>query len=88
MEQALIPSRTRAQARSGRPCATGPSDNSRSSTANSSSLNGDSDADARRGQDQGCDEWLLLLSAARSGFEMFTAVRPVAPVPTRRGQAG
>lgn len=31
---------------------------------------------------QGCDEWLLLLSATRSEFDMFTAVRPVAPVPT------
>ncbi|WP_243762320.1 SUMF1/EgtB/PvdO family nonheme iron enzyme [Streptomyces sp. Tu 3180] len=36
---------------------------------------------------QGCDEWLLLLSATRSEFDMFTAVRPVAPVPTGQGQA-
>lgn len=32
---------------------------------------------------QGCDEWLLLLSAARDEFQDFTSVRPVAPVPTR-----
>lgn len=31
---------------------------------------------------QGCDEWLLLLSATRHEFQDFTAVRPVAPVPT------
>ncbi|MFB7322400.1 formylglycine-generating enzyme family protein [Streptomyces sp. NPDC056190] len=31
---------------------------------------------------QGCDEWLLLLSATRDAFQDFTAVRPVAPVPT------
>ncbi|MEV5463130.1 formylglycine-generating enzyme family protein [Streptomyces sp. NPDC002788] len=31
---------------------------------------------------QGCDEWLLLLSATRDEFQDFTAVRPVAPVPT------
>ncbi|MET9392001.1 SUMF1/EgtB/PvdO family nonheme iron enzyme [Streptomyces sp. NPDC006624] len=31
---------------------------------------------------QGCDEWLLLLSATRDAFHDFTAVRPVAPVPT------
>ncbi|MGW4820291.1 formylglycine-generating enzyme family protein [Streptomyces sp. NPDC004227] len=31
---------------------------------------------------QGCDEWLLLLSATRYEFQDFTAVRPVAPVPT------
>ncbi|MBZ6192988.1 formylglycine-generating enzyme family protein [Streptomyces olivaceus] len=36
---------------------------------------------------QGCDEWLLLLSATRSEFDMFTAVRPVAPVPTNQGHA-
>ncbi|WP_206316416.1 SUMF1/EgtB/PvdO family nonheme iron enzyme [Streptomyces sp. C1-2] len=32
---------------------------------------------------QGCDEWLLLLSAIRYEFRQFTAVRPVAPVPSR-----
>ncbi|MEW1683040.1 SUMF1/EgtB/PvdO family nonheme iron enzyme [Streptomyces sp. NPDC093594] len=37
---------------------------------------------------QGCDEWLLLLSATRSEFEMFTAVRPVAPMPTSQRHAG
>ncbi|MEV8086353.1 formylglycine-generating enzyme family protein [Streptomyces nigra] len=31
---------------------------------------------------QGCDEWLLLFSATRYEFQNFTAVRPVAPVPT------
>ncbi|MFF6874050.1 formylglycine-generating enzyme family protein [Streptomyces sp. NPDC012474] len=31
---------------------------------------------------QGCDEWLLLLSATRDEFQDFTAVRPVAPVPS------
>ncbi|MET8575319.1 SUMF1/EgtB/PvdO family nonheme iron enzyme [Streptomyces sp. NPDC005012] len=31
---------------------------------------------------QGCDEWLLLLSATRGAFHDFTAVRPVAPLPT------
>ncbi|MFF5961559.1 formylglycine-generating enzyme family protein [Streptomyces luteogriseus] len=31
---------------------------------------------------QGCDEWLLLLSATRCERQDFTAVRPVAPVPT------
>jgi formylglycine-generating enzyme required for sulfatase activity len=36
---------------------------------------------------QGCDAWLLLLSATRSEFDMFTAVRPVAPVPTNQGHA-
>ncbi|MER5833632.1 SUMF1/EgtB/PvdO family nonheme iron enzyme [Streptomyces sp. NPDC002130] len=30
---------------------------------------------------QGCDEWLLLLSATRDEVQDFTAVRPVAPVP-------
>ncbi|CAL9433445.1 hypothetical protein SUDANB108_02098 [Streptomyces sp. enrichment culture] len=35
---------------------------------------------------QGCDEWLLLLSATRDAVQDFTAVRPVAPVPT--GQHG
>ncbi|MBC9717718.1 SUMF1/EgtB/PvdO family nonheme iron enzyme [Streptomyces sp. TRM66268-LWL] len=30
---------------------------------------------------QGCDEWLLLLSATRYELMNFTAVRPVAPVP-------
>ncbi|GAA0927334.1 hypothetical protein GCM10009549_49380 [Streptomyces thermoalcalitolerans] len=37
---------------------------------------------------QGCDEWLLLLSATRSEFQDFTAVRPVASMdavePARR----
>ncbi|MGC4807497.1 hypothetical protein [Micromonospora sp. DT233] len=32
---------------------------------------------------QGCDEWLLLLSAVRYEHSQFTAVRPVAPLPTR-----
>jgi formylglycine-generating enzyme required for sulfatase activity len=32
---------------------------------------------------QGCDEWLLLLSATRYGFDRFAAVRPVAPLPAR-----
>jgi formylglycine-generating enzyme required for sulfatase activity len=36
---------------------------------------------------QGCDEWLLLLSGTRYEFHDFTAVRPVAPVPTSQGQA-
>ncbi|MEW2449570.1 SUMF1/EgtB/PvdO family nonheme iron enzyme [Streptomyces parvulus] len=31
---------------------------------------------------QGCDEWLLLLSATRNELQDFTAVRPVVPVPT------
>ncbi|WP_282084381.1 formylglycine-generating enzyme family protein [Streptomyces tendae] len=31
---------------------------------------------------QGCDEWLLLLSVTRSELQDFTAVRPVASVPT------
>ena len=31
---------------------------------------------------QGCDEWLLLLSATRCERQDFTAVRPVAPAPT------
>ncbi|MEE6261065.1 formylglycine-generating enzyme family protein [Plantactinospora sonchi] len=30
---------------------------------------------------QGCDEWLLLLSAVRYEHRQFTAVRPVAPLP-------
>ncbi|WP_433553963.1 formylglycine-generating enzyme family protein [Micromonospora zamorensis] len=30
---------------------------------------------------QGCDEWLLLLSATRYEHANFTAVRPVAPLP-------
>ncbi|MGX7670765.1 formylglycine-generating enzyme family protein [Plantactinospora sp. DSM 117369] len=30
---------------------------------------------------QGCDEWLLLLSATRYEHAQFTAVRPVAPLP-------
>ncbi|MEU6026521.1 SUMF1/EgtB/PvdO family nonheme iron enzyme [Streptomyces tauricus] len=30
---------------------------------------------------QGCDEWLLLLSATRYESHDFTAVRPVAPIP-------
>lgn len=33
---------------------------------------------------QGCDEWLLLLSAFRSAYDMFTAIRPVAPLPVGR----
>jgi formylglycine-generating enzyme required for sulfatase activity len=32
---------------------------------------------------QACDEWLLLLAAVRYEQDQFTAVRPVAPVPTR-----
>lgn len=32
---------------------------------------------------QGCDEWLLLLSATRYEHADFTSVRPVAPLPTR-----
>ncbi|SBT45800.1 Formylglycine-generating enzyme, required for sulfatase activity, contains SUMF1/FGE domain [Micromonospora auratinigra] len=32
---------------------------------------------------QGCDEWLLLLSATRYEHADFTAVRPVAPLPSR-----
>ncbi|NYF57999.1 formylglycine-generating enzyme family protein [Micromonospora purpureochromogenes] len=32
---------------------------------------------------QGCDEWLLLLSATRYEHNQFTAVRPVAPLPSR-----
>ncbi|MGQ5650783.1 formylglycine-generating enzyme family protein [Streptomyces sp. EKR5.2] len=36
---------------------------------------------------QGCDEWLLLLSATRYEIQDFTAVRPVAPVPTGPGHA-
>lgn len=32
---------------------------------------------------QGCDEWLLLLSATRYEHADFTAVRPVGPVPPR-----
>ncbi|MEU2108250.1 SUMF1/EgtB/PvdO family nonheme iron enzyme [Streptomyces sp. NPDC019507] len=35
---------------------------------------------------QGCDEWLLLLSATRYESQEFTAVRPVAPVPTNQGR--
>ncbi|GAA2260086.1 hypothetical protein GCM10010415_22710 [Streptomyces atrovirens] len=34
---------------------------------------------------QGCDEWLLLLSATRDELQDFTAIRPVAPVPTSQG---
>lgn len=34
---------------------------------------------------QGCDEWLLLLSATRFEMYGFTALRPVAPVPTSPG---
>lgn len=34
---------------------------------------------------QGCDEWLLLLSATRYEFQDFTAVRPAAPVPAGQG---
>ncbi|MCC9706785.1 SUMF1/EgtB/PvdO family nonheme iron enzyme [Streptomyces sp. MNU76] len=33
---------------------------------------------------QGCDEWLLLLSATRDELHDFTAIRPVEPVPTGR----
>ncbi|MFF4744013.1 formylglycine-generating enzyme family protein [Streptomyces sp. NPDC001268] len=33
---------------------------------------------------QGCNEWLLLLSATRDQIHDFTAVRPVAPVPPVR----
>ncbi|MFF4902037.1 formylglycine-generating enzyme family protein [Streptomyces sp. NPDC001068] len=36
---------------------------------------------------QGCNEWLLLLSATRYEFHDFTAVRPVAPVPAGQGHA-
>ncbi|MFI6941929.1 formylglycine-generating enzyme family protein [Streptomyces sp. NPDC050418] len=36
---------------------------------------------------QGCDEWLLLLSATRSEFADFTAVRPVASVPADHKRA-
>ncbi|MFG1889074.1 formylglycine-generating enzyme family protein [Micromonospora sp. NPDC049051] len=32
---------------------------------------------------QGCDEWLLLLSATRYEHDQFTAVRPAAPLPSR-----
>ncbi|MEY9875343.1 formylglycine-generating enzyme required for sulfatase activity [Streptacidiphilus sp. MAP12-33] len=32
---------------------------------------------------QGCDEWLLLLSATRYAHAGFTAVRPAAPLPPR-----
>jgi formylglycine-generating enzyme required for sulfatase activity len=32
---------------------------------------------------QGCDEWLLLLAAVRYEQTQFTAVRPVAPLPSR-----
>ncbi|WP_042381464.1 formylglycine-generating enzyme family protein [Streptacidiphilus melanogenes] len=32
---------------------------------------------------QGCDEWVLLLSAIRYEHSGFTAVRPVAPLPSR-----
>ncbi|MDT0532334.1 SUMF1/EgtB/PvdO family nonheme iron enzyme [Micromonospora sp. DSM 115977] len=32
---------------------------------------------------QGCDEWLLLLSATRDEHAGFTAVRPAAPLPSR-----
>ncbi|WP_448315344.1 formylglycine-generating enzyme family protein [Streptomyces sp. CO7] len=31
---------------------------------------------------QGCDEWTLLFSATRGPYQDFTAVRPVAPVPS------
>ncbi|BCL12398.1 formylglycine-generating enzyme family protein [Micromonospora sagamiensis] len=31
---------------------------------------------------QGCDEWLLLLSATRYEHDQFTAVRPAAPLPS------
>ncbi|MGI5238699.1 formylglycine-generating enzyme family protein [Dactylosporangium sp. CA-139066] len=31
---------------------------------------------------QGCDEWLLLLAATRYEHTQFTAVRPVAPLPS------
>ncbi|MEU1620326.1 SUMF1/EgtB/PvdO family nonheme iron enzyme [Streptomyces sp. NPDC005722] len=37
---------------------------------------------------QGCDEWLLLLSATRYEMRGFTAVRPVAPVPTEWNSNG
>ncbi|MFF8975447.1 formylglycine-generating enzyme family protein [Streptomyces cellulosae] len=30
---------------------------------------------------QGCDEWLLMLSAFRAEYDMFTAIRPAAPLP-------
>ncbi|MFD7691455.1 SUMF1/EgtB/PvdO family nonheme iron enzyme [Streptomyces sp. NPDC059781] len=36
---------------------------------------------------QGRDEWLLLLSATRDVFPDFTAIRPVAPVPTGQEHA-
>jgi formylglycine-generating enzyme required for sulfatase activity len=32
---------------------------------------------------QGCDEWLLLLSATRYEYTQFSAVRPAAPLPPR-----
>ncbi|WP_203918590.1 formylglycine-generating enzyme family protein [Rugosimonospora africana] len=32
---------------------------------------------------QGCDEWLLLLASTRYGHAQFTAIRPVAPLPSR-----
>ncbi|WP_433385329.1 formylglycine-generating enzyme family protein [Actinoplanes sp. CA-142083] len=32
---------------------------------------------------QGCDEWLLLLAATRYEQTEFSAIRPVAPIPTR-----
>ncbi|MGA5282296.1 formylglycine-generating enzyme family protein [Streptomyces griseoincarnatus] len=35
---------------------------------------------------QGCDEWLLLLSAFRSAYDMFTAIRPVASLPVVGGR--
>lgn len=35
---------------------------------------------------QGCDEWLLLLSAFRAELDMFAAIRPVAPLPAPGGQ--
>ncbi|MFJ4538689.1 formylglycine-generating enzyme family protein [Streptomyces tibetensis] len=37
---------------------------------------------------QGCDEWLLLLSATRDAIQDFTALRPVAPVPTGASGTG
>ncbi|MGA5315493.1 formylglycine-generating enzyme family protein [Streptomyces pseudogriseolus] len=43
---------------------------------------GDGRPDEEQVLDHFADEWLLLLSATRSEFDMFTAVRPVAPVPT------
>ncbi|MZF85110.1 SUMF1/EgtB/PvdO family nonheme iron enzyme [Streptomyces sp. SID5643] len=36
---------------------------------------------------QGCDEWLLLLSATRDAVQDFTAIRPAAPVPTSAASA-